>query len=125
MTTLDELRQALDFGAALYRIELSLERIQRTQLNHGNQLSRLITKGTDIMASLDDFNTQLDGIEASIAATDTDVDDVKALIESLTAQIGTGGLTAEEEAAVLARITAANEALAALEAEVDAVTPDA
>lgn len=53
--------------------------------------------GAKIMATLADFNAKLDALQASIDA-------VKTEIANLKAQIAAGGLSADEEAQVLARI---------------------
>ena len=77
------------------------------------------------MVTLADFNASLDNIDASIADINVDNADAVALIAQLRDQIAAGGLTADEEAGLLARITAAEAAIAAAEAGTDAITPDA
>lgn len=53
--------------------------------------------GAQILATLQDFTTKLDAIQ-------TTIDAVKTEIASLKAQLAAGGLTADEEAQVLARL---------------------
>ena len=61
-----------------------------------------------IMATLADFTSRFDALDAAIAAHDqSDADATKALqdqIAALQAQIATGGMTAEEEGQALARL---------------------
>ena len=67
------------------------------------------------MASLADFNEVLDKIDADIAGETADIASLKQQIADLQGQIGGGGLTAAEEEALLARLTATEAALKALE----------
>lgn len=59
--------------------------------------SNLFTLGTRLMATLAEFTDKLDALQAS-------VDAIKLEIADLKAQIANGGLTADEEAQVLARL---------------------
>jgi len=116
MLSLDELREALDVPSALQRIEHKLDTLKR-------QVTAVARKVGQTLATLEEFNT--DNIDASIADINQDNADAVALIADLRDQIAAGGLTADEEAALLARITSAEAAIAAAEAGTDELTPEA
>ena len=118
MLSLDELREALDVPSALQRIEHKLDTLKR-------QVTGISRKVGQTLATLAEFNTALDNIDASIADINQDNADAVALIADLRDQIAAGGLTADEEAALLARITSAEAAIAAAEAGTDELTPEA
>ena len=72
------------------------------------------------MASVADFQTKLDALEAAVGKVDADVDGLTAEIATLREQLQSGGLSSAEEDVVLLRIDA-------LQAKVDALdtkTPD-
>jgi hypothetical protein len=79
------------------------------------------------MATLEDFNEQLDATDAIIADLGQDNADALALLQSLEEQLAnaSGDLNADAEAALLARVTAQRQAIADAEAAADALTPDA
>jgi len=122
---LDELREALDVPSALQRIEVLVARATTTLHRIELAARRIERKLGEAMVTLADFNASLDNIDASIADINVDNADAVALIAQLRDQIAAGGLTADEEAGLLARITAAEAAIAAAEAGTDAITPDA
>lgn len=71
------------------------------------------------MASLQDFTDEFDSIDATLAAEGADVAAIEAKIAQLQSQISSGGLTADEETAVKARLDASRAGLEALKAQLD------
>jgi len=67
------------------------------------QLRRLARK-VDTMPTKSEFDAKIDALNASVDDLSGDVDELQAEVQTLKDQLASGGLSADEETAVMARL---------------------
>lgn len=80
----------------------------------------ILSRVDNLMATLADFTAKLDSIDAKTADVNTKISEVAAEIVALKDKIAAGGMSVDEEAQVVDRLTSHEGALEAAKAALDA-----